>query len=88
MEVPNKLFYNNRIKDGHYQEQSFFIHPSKPLLFIDLKGFGQKREPSYFNEDEGKFALNLIQELTEPYGRFGDYPYPKEWFNIMTPYWG
>jgi|LauGreDrversion4_2_1035121.scaffolds.fasta_scaffold53370_1 superfamily I DNA and/or RNA helicase len=68
LSVPNRLFYNNRIRDGPHREKGFFLDKEKPILFVDLKSKETNQHPTYFNAAEADFVLNLVETLTNPEG--------------------
>lgn len=82
MQIPNRLFYNNSIKNDPNQKFKFFIHNNKPLLFVDVAGNDEFVEPSFRNSNEASAIKKILLKL------INDYKYPKEWFGVITPYLG
>jgi superfamily I DNA and/or RNA helicase len=43
LNLPNSLFYENKISSGYvHKDVNFFIDKEKPLLFVNVKGKEQK----------------------------------------------
>ena len=61
MEVPNMLYYNNRIKCGYQgNPEKQFMYSQSPFLFVDVSdGREQLKGTSFFNEQEAEVITQL-----------------------------
>ena len=60
LNLPNSLFYENKISSGYVQKDvNFFIDKEKPLLFVNVKGKEQKQGTSFYNQDE----VDVVKDL-------------------------
>ena len=61
MEVPNMLFYKNKIKCGYVgNPDKKFVYSDSPFLFIDVPdGVEQRKGTSYYNEEEAEVITLL-----------------------------
>ena len=64
MEVPNRLFYDGKIKSGYVPDplnQKMFLYSRRPFLFIDVKnGREQIKGTSFANFEEVKATDDMI----------------------------
>jgi len=65
LNLPNSLFYENKITSKYVlKETNFFIDKEKPLLIINVNGIEQKQGTSYYNQDEVDVVYQLSKLLT------------------------
>lgn len=62
MDVPNMLFYQNRIKCGYQTNlEKQFMYSQNPFLFIDVSGgYEQIKGTSYYNLAEVKAIKQYV----------------------------
>lgn len=73
-ELPSKLFYDGRLKDGPgmAQKTTAVWHKTPifgPYQFINVNGAETKAGTSTRNADEARVAVDLVKNLKAHYGR-------------------
>ena len=98
MEVPNMLFYKDRIKCGYVKNiEKQFLYSQSPFLFVDVpNGREIRKETSYWNESEAdateaiyKHCIQLFSQtlqLNAENERIPIQKFTKNSVYVITPY--
>ena len=74
MQVPNMLFYDNKIKCGYVNDpQKIFLYSKKPFLFLDV-GDGHEilKGTSFANFEEVSATVGMVDICLEQFKEAGE----------------
>ena len=88
MQVPNMLFYENKIKSGYTPSADRkFMNSDAPFLFIDVpKGKEKLKGTSYCNMAEVDVINKLKRKCLEQFQQTPNCKFSKSSIYVITPY--